>query len=95
MSDKKITGKYIWKQRCGNNITGNNTAGNNAAGNNITGNNTAGDSAERALLVSLQIVSGKLANRVGDRERSLDELNELAATAGVDVAGKILQKGQA
>jgi GTP-binding protein HflX len=103
LSDKeKVPENISGNNAAGNNTArtnaaGNNTAGNNAAGNNTTGNSTAvnniaGDSAERALLVSLQIVSGKLANRVGEQERSLDELNELAATAGVDVAGKILQK---
>jgi len=65
----------------------------NITGNNANGNNIAEDNAERAFLVSLQIASGKLTtNGLSEQEKSLDELNELAVTAGVNVVGKMLQK---
>lgn len=76
---------------------GNRSFGNNTTGNSATGNDAAVSNAERAILVSVQIaagkhLTGKHVNEVGDQERSLNELNELALTAGVEVAGKMLQK---
>lgn len=74
------------------NAAGNNVAANNTAGNNAAGNISVGSKAERAILVGLQIVSGKHISGDSEQERFLDELNELALTAGVDAAGKLLQR---
>ncbi|NLC69210.1 MAG: GTPase HflX [Clostridiaceae bacterium] len=78
------------------NSTGGSVADNNT-GNNTIESNITGNDIERAILVSVQIaagkhVTGKHTNGVGDQERSLNELNELALTAGVEVARKMLQR---
>ncbi|MCX7920922.1 MAG: GTPase HflX [Clostridia bacterium] len=47
---------------------------------------------ERAILVGLETSAGKTLNGKSEGERSLDELEELAFTAGALVAHKVLQK---
>ena len=49
--------------------------------------------AERAILVGLETESaGPVIEGKTEGERTLDELEELAKTAGIEVAGKLLQK---
>jgi GTPase len=50
------------------------------------------DGVEKAILVGLETKSGKMINGKSEGERSLEELEELAQTAGVEVVRKILQK---
>lgn len=50
------------------------------------------DDTERAILVGLETHAGKLVNGRSEGERSLDELEELAATAGAVTLHKVLQK---
>ncbi|HEX3029138.1 MAG TPA: GTPase HflX [Clostridia bacterium] len=47
---------------------------------------------EKAIIVGLETSTGKDAAGRGEAERSLDELEELASTAGVSVLKKLLQK---
>ena len=47
---------------------------------------------ERAIIAGLEVSTGKLINGRSEGERSLDELEELAATAGVTVVQRVLQK---
>lgn len=49
---------------------------------------------ERAILVGLETSGGELLNGMTEGERLLEELEELAVTAGAVVAGKLLQKRQ-
>ncbi len=46
---------------------------------------------ERAVLVGMETMSGRMINGKSEGERSLDELSELAATAGVDTVYKIMK----
>lgn len=48
--------------------------------------------AERAILVGTETPGGKLINDKSDGERSLNELEELSLTAGLEVAEKVIQK---
>ncbi len=50
------------------------------------------DESERAIIVGLEIQSGKPSYNQNDSERSLDELEELARTSGAVVVHRILQK---
>lgn len=50
------------------------------------------DGIEKAILVGLETSSGKIINEKSEGERSLEELQELAITAGVEVVQKILQR---
>lgn len=50
------------------------------------------DRAERAILVGLETSHGRIINGKSEGERSLDELGELASTAGAVVLEKVLQK---
>ncbi|HHV58928.1 MAG TPA: GTPase HflX [Clostridiaceae bacterium] len=59
-----------------------------------TSESTTGYKTERAILVGLEVATGKTATGISEQEKSLDELEELSATAGVMVVGKILQKKQ-
>lgn len=52
--------------------------------------NEAGE--ERAILVGLEVSPGKLVNGKSEGERLLEELEELADTAGATVVYKVLQK---
>lgn len=47
---------------------------------------------EKAILVGLEMNSGRIINGKNESERSLDELEELSLTAGLTVLEKILQK---
>ncbi|WP_242987427.1 GTPase HflX [Anaerobacterium chartisolvens] len=51
-----------------------------------------GDEEEKAILVGLETLQGRLVNGMSEGQRSLEELEELANTAGVRVVHKILQK---
>ena len=53
---------------------------------------TGRGSRERALLVSLEIDTGRFINGRSEGVRSLDELEELSLTAGLEVLDKVLQK---
>ena len=53
---------------------------------------TGRDSKERALLVGLEAGAGRLINGKSEGERSLDELEELSLTAGLEVLDKVLQR---
>jgi GTP-binding protein HflX len=68
--------------------------GSNLADIEKTSESTTGYKTERAILVGLEVATGKTANGISEQEKSLDELEELSATAGVMVVGKILQKKQ-
>ncbi|MDP4181220.1 MAG: GTPase HflX [Bacillota bacterium] len=48
--------------------------------------------AERAILIGLETLSGRMIGKKSEAERSLDELEELAFTSGAIVLDKILQK---
>jgi GTPase len=50
------------------------------------------DEEERAILVGLETMGGRLINGRSPGERSLDELEELAATAGAITLQKVLQR---
>ena len=47
---------------------------------------------ERAILVALELESGEIIDGKTEGERSLDELEELAKTAGLTVVDKVLQR---
>lgn len=47
--------------------------------------------AEKAVLVGMETLAGRMINGKSEGERSLDELEELAVTAGVEVVQKIMQ----
>ncbi len=47
---------------------------------------------EKAILVGLELTAGRLLNGRTEAERSLEELEELACTAGLTVLEKVLQK---
>lgn len=68
--------------------------GSNLADIEKTSESTTGYKTERAILVGLEVATGKTATGISEQEKSLDELEELSATAGVMVVGKILQKKQ-
>ena len=53
---------------------------------------TGRGSKEKALLVGLEIDAGRLINGKSEGTRSLEELEELALTAGLEVLDKVLQK---
>jgi GTP-binding protein HflX len=53
---------------------------------------TFSDEIERAILVGLEISKGNIINGKTEGERMLNELEELAITAGVEVLQKILQR---
>lgn len=50
------------------------------------------DGIERAILVGLETTPGKIINGKSEGERSLDELEELVLTAGVEVVQRVLQR---
>ncbi len=52
------------------------------------------DRPERGILVGVEISQGKIIDGMSESERSIEELEELAKTAGVEVIGKMLQKKQ-
>ncbi len=53
---------------------------------------TGGESREKAFLVGLELNAGRLINGKSEGARSLEELEELALTAGLEVLDRILQK---
>ncbi|NTV90149.1 MAG: GTPase HflX, partial [Clostridiales bacterium] len=53
---------------------------------------TERDECEKAILVGLELNPGKKVNDKSEGERSLEELEELALTAGLEIVGKVLQK---
>lgn len=53
---------------------------------------TGRGSREKALLVGLEIEAGRLINGKSEGTRSLEELEELSLTAGLEVLDKVLQK---
>jgi len=56
---------------------------------------TRRDDRERAILVGLETDAGRLINGKSEGERSLEELKDLAATAGLEVIETVLQRKQA
>ncbi len=52
------------------------------------------DILERAILVGLELNPGKRVNGKSEGERSLEELEELSITAGLEVVDKVLQRKQ-
>lgn len=50
------------------------------------------DEKERAILIGIETSKGKIINNKSEAERSLDELEELADTAGAQVIHKVIQK---